>query len=514
MKKRAFLALACIALLACVAVCLFGCSEETPVLYYNMDGHIYQDPNNTAQSTRQPDAVGVYRIDFASQGQTFTYTTTDPEIVDLVDFLEVMTLDVTKEGQIKKAEAPKKPLYKQDMIQQIEDDALILNTSVAFNGAQHTLKLAKDCRFHDLANGGAYTEPEIMDEILAYGNSKGEATDVFIVRRTPKTDLYWRLNRIFDSKSNSTAREPVGGIYTIPFSVGGEQVELKCKDKDLVSLIDRSGDMSIMGLVMDEEGYITEILPAYRAVRGRELCRTYDVLSIDGDKVSVINRQNDDVYGRTYHITLDETCQIFDVSGGADQIGEFTDKLQVGDQVTVYTDSMGVATHIFVHVRLLDSPVYFNLYQMYTGSQTARQPDGEGWYTYQMVCEGEFLTLKTNQKSIADKIDSLSSQALGMYRDGDVITKVFDASCVTGADALVVGRYVTSHTAAMIASTTARRYGERIVMLNKDCKIYDMTGNVGTKWGEETTLKEGDCFNAIGTTNGYASYVFITARKY
>lgn len=513
MTKKTTALLICVVLLLSVSVGLAGCSSETPTLYYNLDGYMYQNPNDTAISFRQPDANGVYHIDFASEGNTATYTTTDPTIVNFVDFLQVMTLEVSSNGEIRKAGFPGKPLFKQDTIQQVSDNSITLNTSIAYNGGQNTLKLAKDCRFYDLSDGGADTQPEIMDEVLAYGNKRGEATDVFIIGRKPQTILYWRLDRQFDAAANATARKPDGsGLYTIPFAADGAQVELKCKDRDVVTAIDKSDpDRAAMGLVLDEEGYITQMLPGYRAVRGRELCSMYEVTAIDGDRFTVTDRHAESAQEQVYHLTLSETCRIYNISSSADLVGEITNALQVGDQVTVYSDSMGTATNIFVHVRLMDSPIYFNLYKMFSGTQTYRQPDDEGFYAFQMVSDGKLLTLKTKEKSIANKIDSISSQAMGMILDGDMIQKVFDASCVTGQDAIAVDRYAVSVSPAILVHTNSRAYRSTIAMLHPNCKFIDMTISSNTL-GAETTLKPGDRFNAIGNSQGLVTHVFITQR--
>ena len=509
MKRKTITLFICICI--CIAAIFVGCGAEaeTPVLFYNLDGAIYQNPANTALSNRKPGAGGVYSIDFASEGQTVTYTTTDAKLVDLIDFLSVMTLEVNDEGVIQSVGQPGKPIVKEDTVQQILDGALTLNTSIAYNGGQSTLKLSENCRFYDLSNGGALTQPEIMDELLAYGNAKGEATDVFILRRVPQTKLYWRLNRRFDSKNNVSTRQPDdNGVFTIPFTVEGERVELKCKDWAVLADIDRpAATNAAMGLVLDEEGYITQVLPGYRALRGREICNRYDIVSLDGDRFTVQNKQIDTVYGRVCHVTLGENCRIFDISSGAEVTGQSVSGLQAGDRVTVFSDPMGVATNIFVHVRLLDSPVYYNLQRMYVSSKTARVPDSEGWYSFQMACDGQVLTLKTKEQSIANKVDSYSSCAMGLTLNGDVIEKVFDVSCVTGEDALAVDRYVFSHTAAMIVTGNARGGGLKALMLTSDCKVYDVTAG-----GKETTLQKGDRFTAVGNSDGHATHIFITAR--
>lgn len=514
MKKKTVALLIAIGLCVCIAaaaICFFLLRPQTTVLYYNLDGSIYQNPSNTALSNRRPDAEGVYRISFAAAGETVTCTTTDAKLVDIIDCLQVMTLEVSAGGKIQNVGAPAKPLSNQDTVQQIREKELVLNTSIAYNGGQLVLPLADNCRFYDLSNGGADTQPEIMDEILAYGNARGEATDVFILRRTPYTELYWRLDQKYDLKAGLTTRQHEGGIYTIPFAVNGEHVELKCKDMDIVTQIDAPGaNKAAMGLELDSDGYIVRMLPAFRALRGRELCSLYDVTGIDGDRFSVVNKQLSTVQGQSFYLTKDADCKIYDVSSAAALTGQLTDSLQLGDRITVYSDPMGIATRIFVHVRLQDSPVYFNLFQMYQEPYTTRRPDADGWYTYRMVSNGQQLELKTNDISIANKIDSYSTRGMGLKLNGDVIEQVFDVSCATGGSTLVAGRYVHSFTAGMIATANNRGTGLKPTLLHVDCKIYDATGGPDT--GKETTLRKGDQFYAYGDADDLATHIFITKR--
>ena len=274
--KKIFTVFLCAALCACVAAGLVGCDSgtgERQTLYYNLDGYVYQNPNNTALSNRQPGAGGVYSIDFVVNGQPVTYTTTDAKLVDTIDFYQVLTMEVNEEGVIQKVGNPGKPISNRDTVQQVREKELLLNSSFVYNGGQVTLPLAEDCQFYDVANGDELTQPEVMDEVLAYSNHKGEATDVFILRRTPRTKLYWRLNRKYNAREDLTTREPdESGVYTIPFAVEGERVELQCKDMEVVTAIDApTADEAAMGLVLDENGFISQMLPAYRGLRGRQL---------------------------------------------------------------------------------------------------------------------------------------------------------------------------------------------------------------------------------------------------
>ena len=510
-KKTLWIILGAVILIAVAAALFFLLYSPQQTLHYNLYGAVYQNPANTALSVREPDDEGIYWLEFAVDGKNASYHTTDKNLVNYADFLPVSILKVSSNGELQDVRAPGKPVSDQDTIQQIFDDHLVLNSSFAYNGKQTTLPLAEDCRFYYLATGGDYTQPQIMDEILAYGNSRGEATDVFILRRTPETKLYWRMVRCYDSKNKTSTRKPdEKGDYSITFACEGESMKLKCTDPALVAAIDEPDEGNgAMGLVLDEYGYITQVLPGYRAIHGRELCNTFDVTAINGDQFTVVNKQYSD-YGRTYHLTLDPECKIYDVSDGAASWGQAVDALQVGDRVTVFADPMGVATHIFINIRLTGDKLYYNLLRAYSSNATPLHPDADGWYSFNMACDGEILTLKTKDQTVAKKVDSYYTGGMGLELEGDVILRAYSVSCVTGSDPLAVGRYIYTYNDAMIIHCNQRRTGPKPLMLHPQVQIYDVSDMRNVV--PNATLNINDCFTAFCNADGQATHIFITRK--
>ncbi len=514
MKKKTRIILISIVLAICAvaaALWFFLLRSQQDVLYFNIDGYTYQDPGNSNISTRTPDANGVYRIDFFSNGTSITCTTSDKDLVNRIDSQQVLALQINNDSQIQSASVPEHPLADRLFVQEIKEKELILNNSFAFDSKQTTIALAENCRFYDLTNGGVDTQPELMDKVLIYGDALGRATDVFILYRTPYSDLYWRLSRKYDTETNATSRQPdANGVYTAKFSFNGEHVELKTKDGTVMTAIDApDSSNAAMGLILDEDGYITQMLPAYRALRGREMCNAYDVTAIDGNRITVKNKLGD---SQIRQIVLGEDCQIFDVSSGAELCGQKVPRLQVGDRVTVYADPLGVATHIFIRVRILEGPLYYNLMRMYINNRTMRLPDNDGWYSFAMLCDGQVLTLKTKDLDIANKVDSYSSCGMGLKLDGDVITGVYDVSCVTGNGLLASNRYVQSFSPSLVVSGNASYKRLSYTLLHTDCKVYDVSASAAGAMASETELRADDCFVAFGDADKLATHIFIIKR--
>ena len=496
----------CLVVAAVAAVLLL--QKPAPGLYWNADAA-------ATDTAREPDAEGLYRIQFKADGEPVEYFTGDAALVQRIDALPVLGLSVDDAGMITAVSEPEalyETLADQHLVQRIDENALLLNTSIAFNGAQKTVKLSKNCKYFD-AEGNPVT-PQIMDEVLIYGTERQGAVYVIVTKRVSDTKLYWRLTRSYNAKEQSTAREPdENGMYTLSFSVDGEQVQLPCRDKDVVTQIDApAASAAAMGLQLDEDGCITAMQPAYRAIHGKEACALYDVVSLEGSTFRAVNKQHGTTYGESFTATLGEDCRIFDVSSASRTVGECTDSLRVGDRITAYADSMGVIRYVYVHVRIVDSPVYFNITRMYKSPDTTREPDAEGWYVFDIASDGQLLKLKTQDREIARNVDMYSAKAVGLKLNGDVIEDVYSIECVTGNSALASGRYVCSIEGSIVATKASGGSRQTAVVVSTDCKIYDVTGNPGTVLGEETTLQMNDRVNIFGTADGMATHIFVTKR--
>lgn len=521
-KKWAWLICAVLVVAVAVTAVLLFTQEPEVKLYYNMDGSKYQHPDEPGKSTREPAEDGLYHIRFSLDGQVVEYTTQDAALVDKIDTLQVLTLTADETGKIQEihsAETVAQKLSDRDLVQQLGEKELLLNSSIAFNGAQKTLPLGKNCAVYNVtpatAEPGTATELKIMDEVLIYGNRRGQATHIFVLQRVSDAKLYWRVDRNYDSKEKTTTREPdENGVYTIPFAIDGQQQELMCKDKDLVTRIDTpSTTDAAMGLVLDADGYIIDMLDVYLAVRGSLACDMYDVTQVEENTFAAVNRQAGNQQGMTYQGVMGQDCQIINVSDTAEFDGELTDSLLPDDRITVYTDSMGVARYIFVHVRRVDSPLYFNLERMYKSPDTTREPDAEGWYVFRMLCDGEVVTLKTQDRKVARQVDVYSAKGVGLKLNGDVIEKVYSAACVTGSSALASGRFFYSLAGSVLTTKASQKGRQAAVVMAADCKIYDATDAPGTTLGEETTLQYWDKVYIFGNADGLATHIFVTQRE-
>lgn len=507
-----------VACLAVGAVFLFGRkpvpenqTPPPPSLAFNLDLQAALE----GRLTRVPDADGYFSVRLLVDGQEKTYKTKDDQLIMQLDTLQVLNLEADENGMLLSVSEPvQKELADRYVVQKLDGNGLLLNTSIAFNGAQIELQLAQNCVIRDVRG----TEPaevqlQIMDQVTVYGDETGAATHIFLQHRELPAKLYWRLERKYDSKAKETSRQPdENGVYTILFAADGQQTELKCKDKAVVTQIDLPGtDFGAMGICVDEEGYIVQVQDVYKAIQGREICSKYDVVTVEGDRFVAVNNQDGNTCGQTIEGQVAPDCGIYNVSSSAYVRGEQVETLQPGDRITAYSDSMGLVKYVYLHTRMMESPLYFNLNRMYENSDTTRQPDAEGWYIFQLASDGKIVTVKTKDRNIAKNMDSYSSRGMGLILEEDVVTHCFGANCVTGGGLLSSGREVREVNSAMVTTGSGK---SRVtpLMLHPDCKVYDVTGNPGTTLGEETQLQLGDKLYAFGTNNEQATHIFVTVR--
>lgn len=511
MKKKGLMIgiIAAVVVIGAVAAA-FLLTRPVTQLAWNPDLDAMQD----GIATRVPDEKGYFSIRLWVDGQEKIYRTKDTALVKAVDGDRVLQIEADRYGNLKNVTAPEsKRLSYRDLVQQVNGERILLNSSIAYNGAEKELTMAENCEISDVSGDQvSAAQPLVMDEVLIYGTEGGEATHIFIMCRQLPAKLYWRIERKYDSRSNGTTRQPdENGVYTVLFATDGVQTELKCRDKVLVDQIDRADtDAGAMGILTDAEGYIAEVKPVYKSIQGREICSLYNIKSVNGDTFQAINKRDGSTLGKTMDVQLGADCKIYNVSSGAILKGEPLEDLQPGDLVTAYSDAMGIVRYIYVHVRLLDSPLYFNLERMYKNGEMTRQPDAEGWYAFQMLSDGQLLTLKTRDRAVAEKVDSISSRGMGLELDGDVILRAFGVDSVTGNDVLAAGQYIKDISGALITTTSSPwGKGAKLLMLHKDYKVYDASGNYGLVMGQEIQLREGDRIYAFGTADREATHIFV-----
>ena len=533
-KKWLWLAAGLLALLAVAGVVLAlllpGGAEQDPEtvsaeLYWNVDRLSYtENAEVEGTSTRTPGADGTYYIRYAYKGEQIDLPIIDKQLVNWLDQRDLVGLIFDEEGVVVDAVEPEEVAQctaKNAYISNVNGNELTLNSSIAMNGMETLLVCTGNTGIYDVDRKaevvGANAEPGLMDQVTVYSNEEGEVTHIYITERAPNADIYWRVERMYDSTKGVTTRVPdENGVYSIEFALDGEHVTLKTKDVSLVNYVDSQALLiAAFAPVFDDEGYIVEFVNVALCLRGKLAYSDYHITGIDGDTITATKISSGSEQGRTVTFTMNGTCRTYMCCSGCYEhlVGEKITELKLYDRFNLYTDLDGNPVMMFVTRRMVDCPVYYNLERMYAKGKTSREPVN-GYYVFEMAAEGKKVTVRTKDEKLANEIDSLYHQAMGLELNGDIVERVYPLSCVNGGGDYGTNRYITTLSAPIFEVTYYTDFSNKANgMMSADCKIYDVTtGFYGVKPGEETTINLYDKITYLKDLNGEICTIFVTDR--
>ena len=493
-------------------------------LYWNVDREKWVD--ETGLSTRTAGEDGVYHIRFAVGGEQVELPVADKQLINFIDSMSVMGLVIDGNGVVVDAREPKSvatEVAKEMYVKEITEVGYVLNSSIAMNGMDVDVVLSAGSGVYDVDADaevvGQISEAGLMDKVSAYANADGEITDVFIVERAVEAGVYWRVDKKYDSAKMVTTRVPdENGDYTITFAHEGQLVDLKCKDKDLVSTFDAANDIyGEFALVLDEEGYIVDEVNVGMALKGLKACNNYDVTEVADGAFTAVRNLAGSEKGKEYGNRYDADCDIFLVEDGceAEFVGQRVDSLKKGDRITVYTDLQGKPKLIFVVKRMSASPMYYRLDKYSTKNNVSLRPqDADGYYVFDMVCQGKKVQVKTKDGYLAARIEWRNPAMMGLIlREGtNIIEALHMAPCVSGWSTAFNNHYVTNITSSIITLTNPATGTTYNRMLAPGAEVYDVTGNYGIEMGSVATLQVGDKVTCARNIADELTHVYVLQR--
>ena len=498
-----------------------------PELYWNIDRDFYTRESESGLSTRMPGEDGLYHIAFAYDGQRIELSVADKQLVNYIDTMSVVGLVQDDNGLIVDVRAPEdfaKVIATGINVQEVSEGLIVANSSIAMNGMKYKLELTDQTEIYNVS-GEAETVGESMDpasllpldSISVYGTAKGEITHIYFTKRSPASPVYWRAEQMWNSTAKKTSRIPdENGVYSIDFFTDGSIVTLKCKDVEIVNIIDKKSAHSChFGFVLDAEGYIVETMDSGIGIRGAVAVNQAEVTETDGTYLSCIQQiVGDKGYSYTGNMTQD--CRIYDVSTVAKRdgmAGQQVDSLKLGDRICVWTDLQNNAVLIYISNRLVDSPAYYNITRKYdsTRKETTREPVN-GYYSFEMVEAGKEgkVILKTADKELASYIDSISNRTLALRREGNIILNAYDSKALFGWS--VDSGYIPQIQGAIITFCGFKTPDKLVnYLMTPDYKAYDVTGK-DVPYGTQTTVREGDVAYIVRNTSNNGVVLWIYRR--
>ncbi|MBR4863833.1 MAG: hypothetical protein IKU07_04590, partial [Oscillospiraceae bacterium] len=474
--------------------------------------------STTKETTRVPNSAGYYEIDLLVDGTVKTYKTKDKALVSYLDSVGSRMVGLKTNGDI--IEYVYEPVCifgSSSYARYVESITGSVITLVTADGtASVNAVMTPDCKVYNVSNLGTYGEETTVregDYVYAFYQPTKELVCIYVARRhVENAEVYWNLNRKYDSKTKETARKPdADGWYVFDVALNGKQTTVKTKDKSIASKID-SYSPEAFGLVVSG-GIVQQVCDPEYATGGLKKSIGHLVTEIRADGVDTYYKAGDS----RNTLILAENCKIYNVSTAFTEYKGETTTLRVGDRLAAYTNMRGESVIIFVRNRDV-ADMYYKTEQRYSTSrsETSRKPDADGWYVYNVTVNGEMKTVKTKDKEVATQMDYYSG-GFGMMLKGDVISSVVSYSSVKNVagngvrDWTVVsvnGKQVTVKYNKLGAAHTGKT---QVITLASNAKIYDVSPGA-EKFGAVTALRAGDSIRTYIDDNDKHLYVYVQYR--
>lgn len=506
-----------------------GANDGRAELYWNIDRVTYTENSESGLSTREPGEDGVYHVRFAIDGEVVELPVADKRLINYIDTLDAMGLELDQDGAVVDVIDPKelaKEVTKNAYVKSATDKMITANSSVAMNGMTIKVELNELTEIYDVTPGAEHpgkiittSELAAMDTLTVYATEEGQVTHVYVTSHSRQSKVYWRADQNYNSTEKSTARVPdENGAYTIPFFCDGEVVELKTKDKTIATKIDSVSRWKChFGFAFDEEGYITEQFVSALGIQAVIVADCWDIVDIQGDQYTIQRLTTND--GSVWNGTIPADCVIYEAGIKAKQEGEGgrkIDSLQLGDRVTVWTDTEGKVILVYVAERIVDSPAYWIPTRKYktADKSTTRTVNANGYYEIELLKEGTYekQIYYVKDKATMDYIDSQTSKVVGLkVQPGNIIEFAYSSEALTGYTVATRGGVVTAVTGGVFTKMTYGKRGtESNMVLAPGARIYNVSAY--GQYGETTTILPGDHVYGMRQPTGEIILAYITKR--
>ena len=506
-----------------------GANDGRAELYWNIDRVTYTENSESGLSTREPGEDGVYHVRFAIDGEVVELPVADKRLINYIDTLDAMGLELDQDGAVVDVIDPKelaKEVTKNAYVKSATDKMITANSSVAMNGMTIKVELSELTEIYDVTPGAEHpgkiittSELAAMDTLTVYATEEGQVTHVYVTSHSRQSKVYWRADQNYNSTEKATARIPdENGAYTIPFFCDGEVVELKTKDKAIATKIDSVSRWKChFGFAFDEEGYITEQFVSALGIQAVIVADCWDIVDIQGDQYTIQRLTTND--GSVWNGTIPADCVIYEAGIKAKQEGEGgrkIDSLQLGDRVTVWTDTEGKVILVYVAERIVDSPAYWIPTRKYktADKSTTRTVNANGYYEIELLKEGTYekQIYYVKDKATMDYIDSQTSKVVGLkVQPGNIIEFAYSSEALTGYTVATRGGVVTAVTGGVFTKMTYGKRGtESNMVLASGARIYNVSAY--GQYGETTTILPGDHVYGMRQPTGEIILAYITKR--
>ena len=511
--------------------------QEPGDVYWNLERK-YDSTNRI--TTRPYDSLGTYEFKMALNGEVVTVRTRDMAIANAIDAkaAKCTGLEFDEDGFVCRVNSATAAANGSGTFASwahvFETDGTnvyAVKLSGSTMGTEYEAPLAKNAKIINVSGIGgelgSYTTIQYGDQIHGILDKRGRICYAWVVSRLAGDDgykLYWNVERKFDKTLSETTRTPsADGYYYIDVATDGQVITVKTQDKEMATKLD-SYAARCFSMKITEDNEIVAFASAGAIHGGATFGSWYYVDKIDGQNVTVSRVLTGDTEPTVLEGVMAKDIQV--INGSlfyTNNPGEYT-TLQVGDRVHGLKNLDGEVAVLFVVDRAPNVPIYWNLVRKYDSKEkvSTRVPAADGYYYFDMAVNGKQVTVKTNDKEMARKIDAAAARCVGLLVDKNgVVQKFFGASTVEGYQGgtkhqswvdvkKISGNTFTAQKDPKSTADTAGQYFTSTMAAN--CKVYNVSSNYKQFAGEVTTLRVGDRIHALHNKDGLATIVFVVER--
>ena len=358
-------------------------------LYWNVERK-YDSANKTTTRTR--DEYGYFWFTLAVNGEQKRYRTSDLEIANAIDSRSTKHFGLKLSGNIiEKVYSPSQVTGGTyfaswcDVTELTSNKVTAVRTLSGSNqGTSYSAYISRSCQVYNVTSNakliGEKTTLEIGDRIHGQKNADGKLVVIYVVdnRTVDGTQLYWNVNRMYDSTNKVSTRQPdADGWYEILLACNGQQLVARTQDAEIVRKMDAKSDY-YFGLAVDENNVITNYYSAAAVTGGSYFASWYDVTEITEDgTVHTLRTLSGSNQGATASAKMAEGCRVFNVSDNYIAFEGEETTLRVGDRIQGQKNKRGELVTIFV-VSRPDVPGEPDHFHCTCGSTAA---EGKGSHT-------------------------------------------------------------------------------------------------------------------------------------
>ncbi len=507
-----------------------GKEKGRATLYWNVDRKDYVGKGLNGASGRSPRSDGYYYVRFAVGGEQVDYRVEDRALIEKIDQLDVVGLEFDEDGIVVGVNNINQctgglvanTLY----VKSIEGNQILCNNQGSYKGLDVTLEVTENTQIYDVGQTGLLCGLPCQlaedDEIMAIKDYDGSIMYIFREGYKEPGDVYWNLTRKYNSTTGYTTREKdAEGFYVFDMVLNGEVVQVRTRDMDIATAIDKKA-ARCTGLEFDENGMVSKVISATTAANGTGTFASWaHVMEVSGDSVYAV-KLSGSAEGTEYQASLAKNCKIINTCGIGGEKGSYT-TVQYGDQVHGILDSRGRICYLWIVSRLSSGDnykLYWNVERKYdsTAKVTKRTPSSDGYYYIQVATGGEQITVKTQDKELATKLDSYAArcfamkitedheivdfQSAGSIHGGSTFGSWYYVDKIDGRN-LTVSRVLTGDTEPTVLEG----------VMAQDVEIVNGSNVYSSHCGEYGDLKVGDRVHCLKDLNGNIRVIFIVERE-